>query len=151
MTHPVQLSQVAKWDIWIGHPDIPAIKSLVFDIASMLSSNLDCRFPMSYKSMTYADAWACPCFGSSCALFMLGYIITFQLGCSLDKVCQVGLQDLPNLSKVKETCRTNDTRFDLVNLEPAPILKPSPVCVCAPLPVCLCMFGSAHAGCFVQI
>ena len=64
------------------------------------------------------------CFGS-CVSFMLDYIITFQLGCSLDKVYQVGIA-----KPFKSTpCRTNYARFDATNLEKAPILKTNPGCV----------------------
>ena len=58
------------------------------------------------------------CFGS-CVSFMLDYIITFQLGYSLDKVYQVGIAKSFKL----KPCRMNYARFDATNLEPAPILK----------------------------
>jgi len=59
---------------------------------------------------------------------MLDYIITFQLGYSLDKVYQVGIAKSFKL----KPCRMNYARFDATNLEPAPTLKTSPTCYCRP-------------------
>ena len=57
-----------------------------------------------------------------CSCF--GYIIAFQLGY---KVYQVGIVKSFQL----KPCRTICARFDAANLEPAPILKTSSVCVCS--------------------
>jgi hypothetical protein len=50
---------------------------------------------------------------------MLDYIITFQLGYSLDKVYQVGIAKSFKL----KPCRMNYARIDATNLDPAPTLK----------------------------
>ena len=64
-----------------------------------------------------------------CSCF--GYIIAFQLGY---KVYQVGIVKSFQL----KPCRTICARFDAANLEPAPILKTSSVCVC------MCVCGLPH-------
>ena len=75
------------------------------------------------------------CFGS-CVLFVhqLHHHYLLQLGDSLDEVYQVGIAKFSEF----KPCRTNYGRFDAANLEPAPALKTSPVCVS--LYVCVCVF-----------
>ena len=88
-----------------------------FDIAPRLAQTWLADFPY-HKEL-----------GVFCVLGVVSrscdYINTFQLGYSLDKVYQVGIAKSVHL----KFCRTNYARFDATNLEPAPTLKTSPVCV----------------------
>ena len=60
----------------------------------------------------------------SCSCF--GYITTFQLGCNPDKVYQVGIAKSFYVKTLQNKLRA------IRRLEPAAILKTSPVCSCRP-------------------
>ena len=111
-----------EWDIWIGHPDVPAFK--FHNSWHSSQAKLKPGLPISHVIKGFDVFWEL-CLKCSC----FGYIIAFQLGY---KVYQIGIVK----SFQFKPCRTS-ARFDAANLEPAPILKTSSVCVVfqiSPLP-----------------